>query len=142
MLMKIGVGFLVLGLSLIGATGVAIQQSGILLVYVEDKSEGFKIRLPVPVVLIRAAVAFVPQEELREARQELERVRPVLDEMLKSLQEIPDARLVEVEGRRESVLVSKQGRDLIVDVDTPSESIYVRIPLRGARSVVSAVLEP
>ncbi len=141
MLTKIAIAFLALTVSLIGATGVAVQQSGILLVQVEDKTEGLKIRLPVPVFLIRVALAFVPDEELEEARRELERVRPVLQEMLKSLEEIPDARLVEVENRRETVLVSKQGHNLIVEVETPSESVYVRIPVRGVRSLVSAISE-
>ena len=141
MLTKIAIAFLALTVSLIGATGVAVQQSGILLVQVEDKTEGLKIRLPVPVFLIRVALAFVPHEELEEARRELDRVRPVLQEMLKSLEEIPDARLVEVESRGETVLVSKQGHNLIVEVETPSESVYVRIPVHGVRSLVSAISE-
>ncbi len=138
MLIKCATGFLILALGLAAMTGMAVNSKGIAHVSYESKVDGTLIRIPVPLILADAALAMVPPEDLRELRRQLDQIESILQPLLDSLQECPDATFLEVSGPGERVLVSKARGQLVIDVDTSDESFYLRLPIRGARRLVLA----
>ena len=88
---------------LIFAAVLALFQGGIATVYV--RSPEATVFVPVPMALVDIALAFVPSEELADARRELGPYRDVIRVALEELADCPDATFVEVEGPEETVLV-------------------------------------
>ncbi len=139
MLMKLALGGLVLSVGVIGAAGFAVQQTGIAYVEIEDRNEGFRLSLPVPLILADAALAVVPDQDLTEAREELRDLEPLLRGLFVGLDEVPDATFVDVESASEHVRVAKEDGDIIVDVESPNESVYVSVPIEGAERLISTI---
>ncbi len=140
MLMKLGVGALagVLGLS-VGA-GVATQQYGTVVVRVEEKwPGGDSFTIPVPLALARVAAGFVPTSHLGEHAGDLQLASELAALVADELAAYPDTVLVEVTDRHESVLVHTTDSDLVVDVNSDHERVYVRVPLWGASQVLEAL---
>lgn len=139
MFLKLGIGSLVLMLGVVGTVGVAVQQAGIVYVRVEDKTDGVTLRIPVPLALADIALSFIPPDELREARRELRELEPLIKAVFQNLDDLEDATFVEVHSSTERVLVYKDGDDLIVDVESPDERVYVEIPIQGLERICSSV---
>lgn len=140
MLLKLGVGALVLATAVTVPAGVAVQQYGIVTVSVNQKADqGPDLFIPVPLALVSFALNFVPRQELGEAQRELEEFGPVASELLIKLAECPDFTLVEVEDGPETVLITKERDRLIISVKTPDESVKVKVPLWGASRILNKV---
>jgi hypothetical protein len=54
---------------------------------------------------------------------------PVARTVAQNLEQAPDTVLVEVMSPRERVSVVKRGSALVIDVDSPEESVRVSVPL-------------
>jgi hypothetical protein len=110
---------------------------GVLVVDVrEGGPQGHHIVVPVPLVVARAAAAFVPQERLRvdlaeRAGEHAEKLA-VAREVIQALAEAGDGELVRVEERDETVVVEKKGDVLHVVVDGDGEHVEVNVPLEMA----------
>jgi hypothetical protein len=63
--------------------------------------------------------------------------RKIVQALATELENIPDTDFVEVQGKHERVLVSKSGGNLVIDVQTPEETVYVSVPIRSTGNIVS-----
>ena len=126
-----------LGVMLFVLGGAAMVSAGTVKVEVREKNAGgFHFAIPVPVNLVRVGLNFIPDEELAEMREELEPWMPAIQVILEELEACPDGPLVEVESGRETVSIVKRGREIVIDVDTPDESVHISIPLTGVGSIL------
>src|SRR5262245_16775250 len=112
-------------------------QTGIAVVNVHDKVHGKRVFVPVPVGLVNFGLNMVPGEILRQVRDDLGPHRKIVQSLADELENIPDTDFVEVQGQRERVLISKSGRNLIIDVQTPDETVYVSFPIRATGNIVA-----
>jgi hypothetical protein len=112
-------------------------QTGIAVVKLHDKVHGKNIFLPVPVGLMNFGLNMVPGEMLSQVSEDLGPHRKIVQSLANELENIPDTDFVEVQGRQEHVLVSKSGRNLIIDVQTEDETVYVSVPIRATGNIVA-----
>lgn len=137
MLAKVIVGLFAISGAIGVELGLLLQQYGVAVVSVEEKSEGgMNLFLPVPLALVPIAFELAPENELRELRLHLNDTGPLVEAVLGELSNCPDVVLVEVHDGGETVLVEKRGDRLIVFVDTPSERVRLNIPLWGVSRIV------
>ena len=135
--LKVFAGLTICGLLLFTLAGAAFISAGTVYVSVHQKgADGINLSIPLPVNLAHIALSLIPDEDLADARAELEPWLPLVDAVLSELARCPDGPLVEVEGPDETVTIVKQGRKLIVDVETRDESVHVSIPIRGIARLI------
>jgi hypothetical protein len=140
MLIKLGVGLLATVSALTMALGIAIFQAGFATVEV-DSPDTPSLYIPVPLAAVDVALAFVPKEELADARKELEPYRPLIEAVLSELRNCPDVTLVEVMDRDEMVLVVKAGDELRINVDERGhERVRVRVPISSIQHTFAALM--
>ncbi len=121
----------VLVVATVGAAAATVYRAGTIAVRVDDNN-GDRIAVTVPAGLARIAIAAIPASVLGEALDELDELDPWMPAARAGwteLAEAPDFVLVEVQGRNESVIVRKQGRQLVVHVDSPDARVDVTVPL-------------
>lgn len=100
-----------------------------------DAPEGH-FAVPVPAGLIPLAARFVPREACRDLPPEVSRQWDALRAAAEEIERIPDAVLVEVEGRNdEHVLITKRGDGFAIDVNSGRERVHVSFPARTVSSV-------
>jgi hypothetical protein len=116
-------------------------QSGIAVIDVRDKVGGKHVFVPVPVGLVNSGIDMLPGNMLQQVRGDLGRHHAIIKKLSVELEKMPDTDFVEIQTKRERILVSKSGRNLIVDVDTPEESIYVRVPIRSTGALMSKLAD-
>lgn len=129
----------------VGAATVVAYRAGSVAVAVAP-SDGPAVSLRVPAVLVDLAVALVPARLLRDELHGVHELRPftpLLRAAARELERCPDATLVEVRDRGDTVVVEKTGDTLIVRVDTGDERVRIAVPVRTldrvARKLQSAV---
>lgn len=95
--------------------------------------EEIQFKIPFPLVVADIAVAFIPDEVTQEMMvpPEAKAQREAVMAALSSLVEAPDGPLVEVTSPDETVSIVKEGRKLMVDVDTDDAVVHCAIPLDG-----------
>jgi hypothetical protein len=140
MLIKLGVGILAAVSALTMALGIAVFQAGFATVEIESQETPW-IYLPVPLAAVDIALAFVPEEDLAQARRDLEQFRPVIEAALAELKNCPDVTLVEVVNQDESVLIEKSGSELLIKVDNGEhEKVRIRVPVGGVQRTFAAIM--
>jgi len=120
----------------------AVMTSPMLRVHVVEKGrDPVTVRVAVPAAVVAAGLAvathLVPDDAWDEARREVEaelaemppELRPVLTEMVRQLGAMPDATLVEVEDRGETVRVDVRRGELRVSVRAADADVDVAVPL-------------
>lgn len=117
--------------------GGAVASSGLLVVDVRE-ADGSRLVLPVPLVLARAATHFVPDEHTRIPCPELEEHLAAAKELTKELLEIGDAELVRVEDGNETIVISKVGEHLKVEVQGDGEEVLVSLPLVAVAEILES----
>ncbi len=138
MILKIFLGVSSAIAGLVAAGLIMLLHAGVATVWVESPEATFFV--PVPIAAVDMALRFVPEEDLREMRRDLERFEPVVTSALEELSRCPDATLVEVQSGEDYVLVRKDGQDLKINVRTGrGEKFSVAVPLRGVRHVLASV---
>lgn len=140
--MKIALGVAAAWIALMFA---AAASQGCLLVEVHEKSEGFHVVVPVPLFLADVALMFVPEEELRvegppveDLPYSTEELAAIAKRAIETLAEADDGELVSVHDGSDTVLISKVGAELHIEVETDSEQVFVRAPLASAISALDA----
>ena len=127
-----------------GLLAAAVYSSGgFITVKVDNPGDGVHFTLPVPAVIVSAAVAtadhVVPEDEWFEIRSQLGIWGPYVEGVLEALDDAPNAILVEVVDGREHVVVRKLGNHLKVDIDGPDISVHVSVPTKLVRNTVSRI---
>lgn len=124
------------GLLLLGSgflLAASIVQTGLVTVKVHESGpDGTHLYLPVPAILVHAGLAVLPalieDDVWEDVRTDLGEWAPVAAEALRSVQDAPDAVLVEVENERESVRIEKVGRSLEIRVRDGKDSFEISLP--------------
>lgn len=135
MLLKIAAVLAAIPLALMGLFGA----TGILWVDVQEGGpSGHHIIVPVPLLAVQAAAAFVPAHAVREMElpAEAREALPAAERALEALAEAPDGELVRVEDRGETVIVRKVGNTLEIRVSGRRENVNVNVPLDTALDVL------
>ena len=110
-------------------------QSGIAVINVHDKVGGKHVFVPVPVGLVNTGFEHDTREMLQTGRGTIwVHIRKIVQDTSNGIGKIPDTDFVEIQTKRERILVSKNGRNLIIDVILRKRaSMYVfRSVLPGA----------
>jgi len=136
------------GLMLFLTAGVVIAatvvRSGMVMVQVEEKSpDGVSFSAPVPASLLTFGAGmtrFIDDADLAQARHELETVRPLIHDLTADLLDAPSFTMVEVHNGDDHVLIHKQGRSLVIDVDNPDTRVHLSFPITLAERVINSVL--
>jgi hypothetical protein len=103
----------------------------------EGGPSGQRIVVPFPLVVARAALAFAPPPAQSVATPpELREAAPMAAAVLDALREAPDAELVRVEQRGETVSIRKEGDSVRVFVENGKETVRVTLPLGAARAAL------
>jgi hypothetical protein len=106
-------------------------------VVVDVTADGHHFILPVPLVVARAAAAFAPEECSRIACPEFAEYQEATERILEELLIAPDGELVHVQDGDETVLISKFGDALEVEVHSEDEDVSVSVPLEAVLDLVS-----
>jgi hypothetical protein len=130
-------------LKVAGATLGTIAMAGALSFYdgaitlrvEEHKADGTNLRLVVPASAVSLGVWLAPEEKLREAAAKSRDVLPALKVAARELERCPDFVLVEVQNPREHVRIEKRGGRLLIDVESPDETVRVGVPLGTVETV-------
>jgi hypothetical protein len=140
--MKLGILALAIGFSFVAAAGIVIQKTGVLIVDVQSKDG--RVFLPIPMLLVNTALNFVPVMGHVKILDELSTHSDIVQAAADELMRCPDGPFVEVTTPDEKVLVTKKGANIIVDVKSEEEKVYVRIPIQATGKVFAklASLEP
>jgi hypothetical protein len=105
---------------------------------------GTSLTLPVPAGLIYLGMDLLPlldrHHELRRARRQIGDWAPAAAATLQSLEDCPDAVLVDVRDGRETVKIVKEGRNITIRVHDHEGDVNVSLPAhlfsRVARSII------
>ena len=128
-------------LGLAGTTALAgayLAQQGAVRVSVDEHhANGRHVRLLVPAALVPAGMRFVPEENLRDAAAHVRLFLPTIRVASAELARLPDCDLVEVQNVNEHVKITKRGGSLVIDVQSPQETVHVSFPLRLAGRVAA-----
>jgi len=124
------------GLLLLGSgflLAASIVQTGLVTVKVHESGpNGTHIYLPLPAILVHAGLTVLPalieDDVWEDVRTDLGEWAPVAAEALRSVEDAPDAVLVEVENERESVRIEKVGRSLEIRVRDGKDSFEISLP--------------
>ena len=134
--LPVGCGLLLAG-SLVthGLVTVKVDQS---------RTGGPDLFIPVPAGLIYLGVDLLPlldtHHEMARARREIGSWAPVAAAALQSLEDCPDAVLVDVQDRGETVRIVKEGRNIEIRIHDHDGTVNVSLPAhlftRVARQLV------
>ena len=122
------------------ALATTVIRSGLVTVRVQE--EGDNLHIVVPAGLVYAGLAVAPVfagDELNRAGRDLDEIRPQLNALLQSLEDCPDAVLLEATSPGESVRIEKRGRSLEIHVHDAKSNVTISLPADLAARVVSAV---
>lgn len=120
------------------AAGVLAAGTGLVRIYVlEKKPGGDHVNLMIPAALVPLGMKLLPAKERQRAAAQLEPWLPAIEAASRQLARVPDAVLVEVESRDERVSIRKLGGALVIDVDSPQESVHLSVPLKLFAAVAS-----
>lgn len=116
--------------------GATVAATGTVTVRVhEGGPDGLDLWIPVPALLLDAAVfaapALIPEGELEEVRRETAPYLGMLRSLAHDLESIPAGSvLVHVDSPEEQVLITKEWRSFEITVDSGDTQVHVSIPAR------------
>lgn len=95
--------------------------------------DAVNLKLPVPLPLIRTAVAFVPSDSLPpiDIPPEVKENRETILQALRELRDAPDTTLVRVRSDDANVVIEKKDKSLAIDVQAPDATVHCQVPLDG-----------
>jgi hypothetical protein len=121
------------------ALGAVVAGTGLMVVDVKE-ADGTRIVVPVPLLLAETVARFAPTQAAGVAiDRQLSRARrylPVAEEVLAAVAESPDFELARVDDGDEHVRVNKVGDLLQVRVESPRETVTVKVPFDLARQAL------
>jgi hypothetical protein len=135
MFVKIGILLLALGISLFAVVGIVIQQTGLMIVDVQDRDR--HIFLPIPMIFVNTALKLTPIASHIDIPDRVNRHYMSLQDAATELSKCPDGPLVEVQDRRDNVMIEKRGANLIVDVKSDHENVHLQIPIQATGKAIA-----
>ena len=142
--MPMGTGFLsgtaAVVLGGVFMVGAAVYDAGAVRVSVdENKLNGTHVHLIVPAAVVPVGLNFVPDRHFRDAAKELQPWMPAIKVAADELERCSDVTLVEVDDARDHVRITKQGHALVIDVNTPRETVHVSVPFNTVRAALHKI---
>ena len=124
-------GILILGSGFLLAASVVT--TGLVTVKVNESGpDGTHLYLPVPAILVHAGLSVLPalveEDVWEEVRTDLGEWAPVAAEVLRTVEDAPDAVLVEMENAHEHFRIEKVGRTLEIRVWDGRDSFEISVP--------------
>lgn len=131
LVLTLACGILILGSGIVLAASVV--HSGMVTVKINESGpDGTRLYVPVPAILVHAGMTVLPalveEDVWEEVRTDLGEWAPVAAEVLRAVEDAPDAVLVEIENARESVRIEKDGRTLEIRVRDGKDSFEISLP--------------
>lgn len=134
-----------LPLLLAGIISLAVFQVGRfgdLEVAVHGKDEGCNVRVRIPALVVPVAVQVarcaVPDIAWK-LRHEAGVPSAVARDVIEALADAPDGVLVEMRNGDEIVVIEKRGGRVLVEIDTPDETVHAAVPIGAARSLLGVI---
>ena len=128
-------------LGLAGTTALAgaflVQQGTVRVSVDEHRANGRHVHLLVPAALVPMGMRFVPEENLLDAARQARLFLPTIRVASAELARLPDCDLVEVQDVNKYVKITKRGGSLVIDVQSPEETVHVSFPLRLADRIAA-----
>jgi len=120
---------------------VLVAWDGVITVRVREKTPGTHlIYVAVPGIMVPAVLHFIPAHYFHGAQDaQLRLVLPAVEGVTNSLSNISDTVLVDVATSGSHVVVRKQGRSVVTDVDDDDADVHVSVPLRAIRATARAI---
>lgn len=120
--------------------GAAVYNAGAVQVRVDEKKlDGAHIHLALPASVVNVGLKFAPDYQLRHASKEVQPWVPAIKIATEELAKYPYLSLVEVDDTTDHVRIFKHGDKLVIDVDTPEETVHVSVPLSTILSAVKKI---
>jgi len=135
MFLKVGILLMALGISLFAIGGIVIQKTGLMIVDVQDRDR--HIFLPIPMIFVNSVLHFAPVATRINMPDEINRNYGAVQAATQELINCPDGPLVEVSSPRENVLIEKRGGNLIVDVKSDREKVFLQIPIQASGKAIA-----
>jgi len=126
MLAKIGLG---ISGTIAVATGYTLHEGMVRVSVDEHRAHGDHVHVLVPAALIPVAMKFAPQRAMDRAARHAGPWLPTIQRIAQELRNYPDAELVDVRDADEHVVIHTQNGKLLIDVDSPDETVHVACPL-------------
>lgn len=131
LILALATGILILGSGFLLAASVV--HTGLVTVRVDESGpDGTHLYLPVPAILVHAGLTVLPalveEDVWEEVRTDLGEWGPVAAEVLRAVEDSPDAVLVDIENDRESIRIEKDGRKLEIRVRDGRDSFEISVP--------------
>lgn len=131
LILVLGTGILFLASGFLLAASVV--HTGMVTVRIDESGpDGTRLYLPVPAILVHAGMAVLPalveEDVWEEVRTDLGEWGPVAAEVLRAVEDAPDAVLVEIEDAHESVRIEKHGRTLEIRIKEGRDSFEISLP--------------
>ena len=120
---------LAIAFSLFAIAGIVIQQTGLMIVDVQD-GDG-RVFLPIPMLLVNGALSFASISDKITVPHELKQNSDIMQAAADELMRCPDGPFVEVNTRDDQILISKKGSNMIIDVKSDDQKMYVQIPIHA-----------
>ena len=136
-LAKLGLG---LGGTIVLAAGYSFHEGVIRVSVDEHRANGEHLHLVVPAALVPVAVRLAPQHAMEDAARQAGPWLPTVRRIAKELRKLPDAELVEVRDADEHVRIRTQDGKLLLDVESPRETVHVACPLTTIEDIFEGIL--
>jgi hypothetical protein len=121
------------GLGITGAlaltAGYTLHEGMVRVSVDEHRANGDHVHLFVPAALIPVAMRLAPRDAMQDAARQAGPWLPTIESIAKELRKFPDAELVEVRDANEHVVIHTQNGNLLIDVESPNETVHVACPL-------------
>lgn len=135
MFIKIAALSLAIAFSLFAVAGIVVQKTGLLIVDVQDRDG--RVFLPIPMLLVNGALSFAPLNDKVSVPHEFQNHSDLLEAAASELSRCPDGPFLEVDSPDTKVLIEKRGQNMIVNVNSDSEKIYIQIPIRATGKTIA-----
>jgi hypothetical protein len=113
-----------------GSAAAATYRAGLVRIHVTEKKPGGEnLHLILPGIALTSALRLVPDDQLKDSLRDARPWLPAAAAAARELQNYPDASFIEVSSSRERVRIATRDGVLTIDVDSPTESVYLAMPL-------------
>ena len=136
---KPALAFLAAWLALSGSIYVVIRQTGLLVVDVQDKTNGKRLYLPVPMLLVNLAARLNLAGSHEQIRQKLEMRQKHLLAACEVLAGCPDSTFLEITNQNSTLLIVKRGEILFIDTESPEQRAHISVPIRSAGKALASL---
>src|SRR5712692_5993575 len=112
--------------------GAYVFHEGVIRVAVDEHKGGQNeshVHFFVPAAAVPLALHVVPEDRIRQAAERLRPLLPAIVIASRELGRLPDADLVEVRDTREYLQIRVRGGKLLIDVESPRETVHLSVPL-------------